>query len=662
MSVLSVLLVAVVVLGGGGRLYSRFLARRIGEDPSRPTPAVTINDGRDYVPTPTPVVFAHHFASIAGAGPILGPVIAIIYGWAPALAWVLGGGLLIGAVHDYLATYITTREGGQSVATVLRRIMGKDAFVAMMLLLVVMLALVCAAFLNYSAQALVSRLPFDRLGLTPEQTLFRVQDDQAVIGGIASMSVIVITAFAPLIGWMYIKKHISVWLCSLAAITVCTGSIVLGLYYPVAFPQEMSILGVTLKGMQVWMLLLSAYVLVAAGVPVWLLLQSRDFTNVHILYVGMVGLFVTLVVGGVKAACGALPPVGDPLPAFNVAEGTAANGWIWPGLFILIACGAVSGFHSLCAGGTTCKQITSERAARQIGFYGMLLESFLAVCVIAALMLGTSRSSYLTDLYPRLVASPTEPNAVLGFAMALGQSVHLAFGVPIAVGAVAGMVLLEGFIVTTLDTAVRLTRYLIEEIWRTLFAEYDIFAEPVTADAAQQWGEGEPVPIGAEGLPVALTAQEDVPGPAFPTDTTGPFRWLLRALRHYWVNSGLAVGLMLLFAFTGGQQALWGIFATSNQLLAGMVLAVAALWLARQGRSFWFALLPSVAMMVTTVTSLVLLLIRFTRSYLAKPPTNLALLIADVIILIVTLYLLYAGLRTVRAGIGASTVSKRSIG
>ena len=112
MTVLVVLLAALVVLGGGGRLYSRFLARQIGEDPNRPTPAVTINDGRDYVPTPTAVVFAHHFASIAGAGPILGPVIAIIYGWAPALLWVVGGGLLIGAVHDYLATYIATREGG----------------------------------------------------------------------------------------------------------------------------------------------------------------------------------------------------------------------------------------------------------------------------------------------------------------------------------------------------------------------------------------------------------------------------------------------------------------------------------------------------------------------------------------------------------------------
>ncbi|MCJ7545141.1 MAG: hypothetical protein MUP47_11395, partial [Phycisphaerae bacterium] len=506
MSVLLVLVAAVVVLGGGGRLYSRFLARRIGEDPSRPTPAVVIDDGYDYVPTPTAVVFAHHFASIAGAGPIIGPVIAIIYGWAPAVLWVLGGGLLIGAVHDYLATYIATREGGQSVATVLRRMLGKDAFVAMMIMLVVMLALVCATFLNLSATALVSRLPFDRLQLPTDQKLFRVQGGEVVIGGIASMSVIVITAVAPLVGWMYIKRRVPVWICSVLAIVICTASVALGVYCPVAFPDEIPILGITLTGQHLWMFLLSAYTLVAAGVPVWLFLQSRDFINVHILYLGMAGLLVTLVVGGVRLAGGTAGMGGEALPAFNVAQGTDVNGWVWPNLFILIACGAVSGFHGLCAGGTTCKQITSERAARQIGFFGMLLESFLAVCVIAVLMVGVTKADYLHDVYPTIAGVVGTSNPVLGFAMAVGNAVSRAFDVPIAIGALAGMILLEGFLVTTLDTAVRLMRYLIEEIWRTLFGGYDLFAAPVAADAAQQWGEGEPVPAGTDGIPVALSS------------------------------------------------------------------------------------------------------------------------------------------------------------
>ncbi len=153
MTVLLVMAVAAVVLFVGGRFYSSMIARRLGEDPSRLTPAVLKADGRDYVPTPTPVVFAHHFASIAGAGPIIGPVIAIIYGWVPAVLWVIFGGLLIGSVHDYLATYMTTREGGTSIATIVRRLIGTRAFIAITVLLIVMLALVCAASLNASIKA-----------------------------------------------------------------------------------------------------------------------------------------------------------------------------------------------------------------------------------------------------------------------------------------------------------------------------------------------------------------------------------------------------------------------------------------------------------------------------------------------------------------------------
>jgi carbon starvation protein len=638
MSVLCVLLVALAALGAGGWFYSRFLARAIGEDASRQTPALRRSDGRDYVPTPTAVVFAHHFASIAGAGPIVGPVIAIIYGWLPAVVWVVVGGVVIGAVHDYLATYMATREGGHSVATIARRLIGDDAFVALTLFLIVMLALVCAAFLNLSAAALTSRLPFDRLDLTPHQTLFRVEGGKVVIGGIASMSVIIITAVAPLVGWMYIRKKVRVRYCSLAAIAVCAVSIVVGLYRPVAFPEQTSLGGIPIKGIHIWMFLLSVYVLVAAGAPVWIFLQSRDFINVHILYVGTGVLLLTLLVGGVRGV-----GVTDALPALNVDQGSAANGPIWPTLFILIACGAVSGFHSLCAGGTTCKQITSERAARTIGYFAMLLESFVAVCVIAALMMGAGRRDYLSDVYPKLAGFAGEPNAVLGFAMAVGNAANLALGVPLAVGALAGMVLLEGFLVTTLDTAVRLTRYLIEEVWRMLFGRYDVFAEPVAAAERKQWGQAEPVPAGAEGIPAAPEEPLTAPSPAFPIATMGLTRAVLKFLRHYWVNSGLAVAITLAFALTGGQRALWEIFATANQLLAAMVLALAALWLLRHRRPIWFAVVPACFMMATTLTSLVLLL----RKFAAAPAKNATLLAADIVLLCITAYLLIAGARMI---------------
>jgi len=693
MTVLLVILVSAVFLFGAGRLYSGYISRKLGMDPSRPTPAITLADGRDYVATPTPVVFAHHFASIAGAGPIIGPVIAIIYGWGPALLWVLLGGVFIGAVHDYLATYMATREGGTSIVTIVRRMIGKGPFLAITVMVVVTLALVCAAFLNLSASALTSKLPFERLDLPRDQEIFRVVttpagQEEVVIGGIASMSVVCITIVAPLIGWLYLKKRVAVWKCSLLAIAICAASITVGVFHPIAFEPL------------TWQLLLSAYVLIAAGVPVWIFLQSRDFINVHILYVGMAALVLTLVVVGfrdigqaaysllltvlglisllalvvgiihtawwpriwtflkvmVVVLClavavkilltvtpGGTLPASDPMPSINLAEGNQANGFIWPGMFILIACGAVSGFHSLCAGGTTCKQINNEKATRQIGYNAMLLESFLAACVIAVFIVGAIKADYISDVHPVALGGLTgaTSNPVLGFAMAVGNAVKLAFGVPIAVGALAGMVLLEGFLVTTLDTAVRLTRYLIEEVWRTIFARYDVFAQPVAAK--EQIGEGVAMPMGADGLPVAPSVADQPAAPREPIATTGLLRGLCKLLRQYWFNSGLAVGLMLAFALTGGQKVLWAIFATSNQLLAALVLATAALWLLRRKRSFWFALAPAIAMLVTTVTSLCLEIAKLIPKLTTQPGKSVPLLIAEGLTLVITVYLVIAG-------------------
>lgn len=629
MTALLVVLIAAVVLCSGGWFYSRFLARLWGEDPLRPTPAVVVNDGRDYVPTPTPVVFAHHFASIAGAGPIIGPVIALAFGWLPALLWVLLGGIFIGAVHDYLATYMATREGGQSIATVARRTLGRGPFVALMIFLVVSLALVCATFLNLSATALTSMVPFDRLGLSSTQTLFRVADvpkegRQVVIGGIASMSVIIITALAPLLGWMYIKRQVRVWICSLLAIVVCAISVAVGLWHPVALDSG------------TWKLLLAGYVLVAAGVPVWIFLQSRDFINVHILYVGMAALLATLVVGGLRgsgAAEGAIAPV-------DIVSGTKAIGPFWPALFITIACGAVSGFHSLCAGGTTCKQLSRESAVRQVGYGAMLLESLLAACVIAVMIDGLTKANYLADVHPTLVNAARASNPILGFAMAVGNAVSGAFGVPVAVGAVAGMILLEGFLVTTLDTAVRLTRYLLEEIWKVVFG----------LDAAAETSP-EVEPAGAGGLSTQVRLG-DKPASRAARGWRGV---LSKCLGHYWMNSGLAVGLTLLFAFSGGLRALWNIFATANQLLAAMVLLLGTLWLLKRGKRVWNILVPAIAMLVTTIASLVLCFLKYVAALQNLPSDaakrqpvlmqNSVLLAAAVVLFAITVYLLASGAR-----------------
>jgi carbon starvation protein len=667
MTMLWIMLIGGVALAGGGWAYSRYISRRIGEDPARAMPAITRADGRDYVASPTPVVFAHHFAAIAGAGPIVGPVLAVVYGWAPALLWIVLGGVLVGAVHDYLAAFMSAREGGESVAVIARRVLGDGPFLAMVLFLVIMLTLVCAMFLNLSASALTSMVPMSQLRMA-EPGMFRVHEASAhltaagqydpqrtrvIIGGIASTSVIVITAFAPLMGWLYIKRRLSVRVCSIIAVAICAISVAVGLYWPVA-----------LEGMT-WKLLLAGYVLLAAGTPVWMLLQSRDFINVHILYVGLGVLLVVLLIAGATGATmpGASQQVTLPmksgqsvtvdraLPAFNVSQGELITGLpIWPMMFITIACGAVSGFHGLCAGGTTCKQLRNEPATRRVGYWAMLLESFVALCVVGVCMIGSDMESHLKIVYGakfdwgaagEASIYQAEANPVLAFAIAAGMLAHSAIGVPVVVGALAGMVMLEGFLVTTLDAAVRLMRYLLEELWRTLLGRYDVFAAPLkrlTDEANAAFSTGENAPAGSDGIPLAGGWSQSPP-PAHPRATRGPVRWAMLFLRQYWVNSGLAVGLTLLFALTGGVNALWSIFATANQLLAGLVLALAALWLLSRRKKVWFALAPALFMLATTATSLWLLL----KGYIRNPSANVTLLVADCVLLTLTAYLLVVG-------------------
>ncbi|MCH7813992.1 MAG: carbon starvation protein A, partial [Planctomycetes bacterium] len=319
MSVLVIMLLAALGLILGGRFYAPVIGRVLGERADRITPAVAFDDGRDYVPTKTPVVFAHHFASIAGAGPIIGPVLAILYGWGPTLLWIVVGGVFLGAVHDYVSTHIALREGGKNLTVVARRYIGPGAFVMLLILLIAMLALVCAAFLDLSAAALTSKVPLEVLGLSADQTTFRVEDGQAVIGGIASTSVVVITLCSPLLGFLYLKRKVPVWLCSVLAMVICGLSIAIGLRWPMSVSPES------------WKLLIAGYVLISAGLPVWLFLQSRDFINVHILYAGMAFLVVSLIAAGLRG--GGQMAGETPIPMDNWAAASSKMGSGWPVLF-----------------------------------------------------------------------------------------------------------------------------------------------------------------------------------------------------------------------------------------------------------------------------------------------------------------------------------------
>ncbi|HPD29827.1 MAG TPA: carbon starvation CstA family protein [Phycisphaerae bacterium] len=633
MIVLAILGVSVVFLLLGGWIYAPIIGRVLGERADRVTPAVAINDGRDYVPTRTPIVFAHHFASIAGAGPIIGPVLALLYGWGPALIWILLGGVFLGAVHDYVVAHIAMREGGKNLTVIARRYVGPAAFLMMLVLLVALLVLVCAAFLDLSATALTSKVPVATLKMQPGETIFREvswvndmtgqEEPHAIIGGIASTSVVVITAFSPLIGFLYIKRRWPVWLCSGLAILICAVSVAIGLYLPMAVEP------------MTWKLLISIYVLFAAGVPVWMFLQSRDFINVHMLYVGIIFLAVALIAAAVRG--GGEIAGASAIAMNNWSGGSAKLGPGWPVLFVTIACGAVSGFHSLCAGGTTCKQLEKEKAARHVGYFGMLLESLLAVCVVCALIVGLSMQSYSTYCYP----TAGKGNPVLTFAMGVGYTAHIGLGIPIAAGALGAMLLLEGFLVTTLDTAVRLTRYMIEEGWSTLFARYDVFAATASGSPISEAQVGEVA--GSGGLSpdkVAAASQARFQVIA----THGLLNAVLRCLRLYWVNSGIAVALMLLLAMRG-YAAVWPIFGSANQLLAALALIVATVWLMAHRRAVWYTLLPALFMLVTSVWMLVRLLFTSYWPVLTTWPKKPALTVVAIIVLVATVAVVTLALR-----------------
>ena len=569
MNVLFLFIAALVILALGGRFYSRYVGRIIGEKKDRPTPAVTQYDGRDFVPAKTHVLFGHHFSSISGAGPILGPTMGILYGFVPAWLWVVLGGIFIGAVHDFTTLFVSLQEKGRSMAQIARRTLGTPGFTLFILFTIVMIVLVTSAFLTATATALTSKWPIDKLGLSIGQTLLKTEttaDGQTlgIIGGIASMSVIIITFLSPLLGYLLYVRKIRVVYAYLFAAAVCILSVWMGIRYPVRLDPN------------TWMIILSVYVLFASGVPVWVILQPRDFINVQIMYLGIAGLFLGLLSGG-------LGGLSLHLPAFNLAEGTRSLGLIWPMLFITVACGAISGFHALVASGTSSKQLSSEKHARTIGYNGMLLESVLAVCVL--LVVG---SAFLFPEYKSLVWPEVgRSNPILAFSLGVGKLLNGAFHIPIALGSVFGILMVEGFVVTTLDTAVRLNRYLFEELWGLIFKK--------------------------------------VPG----------------LFKNFLFNSALAVVLMWVLAYFNTFAALWPIFGTANQLLAAPSLIAVSTWLSVRGRRNLITVIPAVFMILTTTASLLILL--FTK-YI--PQMNVTLLVADILLLLLSLGVIYLSLKT----------------
>jgi carbon starvation protein len=513
--------------------YGRWLSRKIFNlDPEAVVPSHELQDGVDYVPTKKEVIFGHHFTSIAGTGPIVGPAIAVFWGWLPALVWVLLGSIFIGAVHDFGALVVSLRNRGQTVGEVAGRLISPRARVLFLLILFFALTLVLAIF------GLVIAKIFDKY---PASVL----------------SVWIEIPIAIAIGFWVYRRSGQLLVPSLVALGMLYACVYIGVYH---LPIKLPVSNPTV----VWTLVLMAYCFVASVLPVWTLLQPRDYINSHQLLVALGLLVLGLVVAGVTGGVDLLASA--PAIAERAPLGAPP---IWPFLFITIACGAISGFHCLVSSGTTSKQISCETDAQFVGYGSMLLEGGLAVIVILACCAGVGMgvgegSAKLTHLAAWQTKYDTGSrwdafrlDEKVGAFVDGGANFVAALHIdkPLAIAIIA--VLVASFAATTLDTATRLQRYVIQELagtvgFRPLTNKYAATATAVVLGAA-----------------VAMI----------------PFK------------PDAAMG-------TGG-LILWPLFGAINQLLAGLALMVIAFYLWRRNISNWFVVIPMIIMLIMPAWALI---------------------------------------------------------
>ena len=501
--------------------YGRLLERLLGVDPSRPTPAVSLGDGVDYVPAHPAVLFGHHFASIAGAGPIVGPIAAAYFGWGAVVAWVVIGCVFIGAVHDMVSLYLSVRHEGRSIASVIETVLGRPGKLLFLVFCWSTLILVCAEFTRQVAVTFVH---------SPE---------------VATSSLLFIV-LAVAFGLATNRAKVPVLPATLVAVPVMFFFVWLGTKMPLDLVRGF---GMSESGAQTaWTLVLLAYCFLASTLPVWFLLQPRDYLNSYLLYAMMALGFL-----GVFAAS---PHVNlDAFAGWRAANAAGVSQPLFPILFITIACGACSGFHALVASGTTAKQIASERHIRPVAYGGMLLEGVLAV--LALLAVGSFAQA---DLAPKLA----KPGPVSLFASGLASfCAHL--GVPEGAGYTFMCLAVSAFLMTSVDTATRLARFTWQELWTPTDA---------TANSAESARGG-----------------------------------ICAVLSNMYFSTLLSVGLVALLLLGNPEAAktLWNVFASANQLLAGLTLFTASLWLWRARRAWWVTLFPMLFMLSVSSCGLFLL-------------------------------------------------------
>ena len=538
--------------------YGRYLARRVFRlDAGAEAPSVAFRDDRDYVPTSRGVVFGHHFTSIAGTGPIVGPAIAVIWGWLPALLWVVFGSILIGAVHDFGSLVVSLRNRGQTVGDIAGRVLNRRVRLLFLLVLFVALTIVIAIF-----------------GLV-----------------IAAVFRIYPTAIFPCVAQVPLAVGIGLWLHRRGVSLAVPSVIALGLMYASVIYGDVGWLhafNATLSGWPVfaWVVVLLLYSYVASVLPVWSLLQPRDYINALQLLTALglivAGLGTAAIVGGAPAeAGGSRAPLEIVAPVADFAPANAPM--IFPFLFITIACGAISGFHCLVSSGTSSKQLKCETDAQFVGYGSMLTEGFLAVLVILACVAGLGLGVKTGDGAvlrgeAAFAARYTDWAAAGSLGAKVGAFVDgaanflRAMGISIGVATALMGVLVASFAATTLDTACRLQRYVVQELAGTA-------ARPAPRRSGVKPARAGVNPIGWLTDKHAATIFAVVIAGFIAAMPASGEQW-------GWANAGQG-GLLL-----------WPMFGATNQLLGGLAFLVIGFWLWRRNLPVWFIVPPMLFMLV----------------------------------------------------------------
>jgi carbon starvation protein len=570
MTVLLLVLGSAALLIGAHFTYGRWLARGVFRlSPTASVPSVELRDDVDYVPTPPAIVFGHHFTSIAGTGPIVGPALAIMWGWGPAVAWVLVGAIFIGGMHDLAALVVSLRNRGMTVGEVAGRLLNRRVRLLFLVLLLFALWVVLAIFGWVIASVFVQ---------FPEATL-------------------PVFLQIPIAVWIGLRVHRAgrnLFWPSLVALALMIATVWLGAGCP-GLAWTGGPLGAAIQSFNAavaawpvwaWVAVLLAYCYVASVLPVWVLLQPRDYINslqlVASLGLVVAGLAAAALFGGPAVAEGGRLTLELVAPVLDLHPEHAPP--IIPFLFVTIACGAISGFHCLVSSGTSSKQLRSETDAHAVGYGAMLLEAFLAVLVIVAVGAGIGLG--WPQQYPGLTGPAlwqtiyadwtkvTGGSAIAAFVVGSGNLLG-ALGIDAVFARALMGVLVASFAGTTLDTATRLQRYVVQELAGTLLP------------AGAAWSRRQRRPAGL-----------------------GPLQWPLWALTTPHGATLFAVGSAFLLALmpapgkpwniaslgTGG-LILWPLFGATNQLLAGLSLVVVSFYLLRRGLPVWISAVPMVFML-----------------------------------------------------------------